>query len=98
MEKALNQGVVESYIHSNRKVGVLLELRCETDFVARTDEFKTLAHELCLQVAALNPKKSELMGQPWIKDAAKTIKDLITEYAEKLGENIVVKRFIRYEL
>ena len=96
-EKELTQGIIESYIHSNKRIGVLLELRCETDFVAKTDEFKNLAHELCLQIAAMNPKKSELLSQPWIKDESKKIKDLVSEYAGKLGEDVIIKRFIRYE-
>ncbi len=95
-EKELNQGIIESYIHSNKRIGVLVELRCETDFVAKTEEFKALAHELCLQVAAMNPKKSELLRQPWIKDESKRIKDLVDEYIVKLGESIIVKRFTRY--
>lgn len=143
-KKELKQGVIESYIHSNKKVGVLLDLRCETDFVAKTDEFKTLAHELCLQIAAMGalfikeedipeefligerkiyeeqlidsgkPKelinkiidgkikkyKEEisLLSQSWIKDDSKTIKDLIKNYTEKLGEDISIKRFVRYEI
>jgi len=96
-EKELNQGVIEAYIHQNKRIGVLVDLRCETDFVARTEEFKKLAHELCLQIAAMNPKKTSLMRQPWIRDETKTIKDLIDEYIAKLGENIIIKRFIRYE-
>ena len=97
-EKELTQGIIESYIHSNKRIGVLLELRCQTDFVAKTDEFKNLAHELCLQIAAMNPKKSELMSQPWIKDESKKMGDLLLEYKEKLGEDIIIKKFIRYEL
>lgn len=97
-EKELNQGVIEAYIHPNKKIGALVELRCETDFVARTEEFKKLAHELCLQIAAMNPKKTTFLRQPWIKDEAKTVKDLIEEYIAKLGENIIVKRFVRYEI
>jgi len=54
--KELNQGVIEAYIHQNKKIGAMVDLRCETDFVARTDEFKTLAHELCLQIAAMRPQ------------------------------------------
>ncbi len=96
-KKDLTQGIIESYIHSNKRIGVLLELRCETDFVAKTDEFRNLAHELCLQVAAMNPKKPELISQPWIKDESKKIKDLVQEYAEKLGEDVIIKRFIRYD-
>lgn len=96
--KKLTQGIIDSYIHANKRVGVLVDLRCETDFVAKTEEFKTLAHELCLQIAAMNPKKSELLESPWIKDESKKIGDLLSEYKEKLGEDIVVRRFIRYDI
>jgi elongation factor Ts len=97
-ERKAGQGVVASYIHPTQKVGVLLELNCETDFVARSSDFQVLAHELCLQIAALGDEKTPLLSQPWIKDEKRTIKDLIDEYIAKFGENIVVKRFVRYEL
>lgn len=97
-EKETNQGVIESYIHSNKRVGSMIELCCETDFVARNPEFQKLAHELALQVAAIDPEEIPLLQQPWIKDQTKTIKDLINEYIAKLGENIIIKRFTRYEL
>ena len=98
ISNGVNQGVIEAYIHPNKKIGVLVELRCETDFVARTEEFKTLAHELCLQIAAMNPKKTSLMSQPWIKDETKTVKELVDESISELRENITVKRFIRYQI
>jgi len=98
MPEELNQGIIEAYIHQNKKIGAMVELRCETDFVARTEEFKKLAHELCLQIAAMNPKKSGLLSQPWIRDETKTIKNLIDEYIARLGENIIIKRFIRFEI
>jgi elongation factor Ts len=91
------QGVIESYIHPNKKIGVLLELNCETDFVAKNQDFQRLAHELCLQIAALG-EEIPLLKQPWIRDESKTIKDLIEEYIAKLGENIAIKRFTRYEI
>lgn len=97
-EKEAKAGIVEGYIHPNKKIGVLIELHCETDFVSKSEDFQKLAHELCLQIAALEPKEKDLMEQPWIRDETKTIKDLIGEYVAKLGENIVVKRFIRYEI
>jgi elongation factor Ts len=113
-ERATSQGLVESYIHTAGRIGALVEVNCETDFVARTDEFKNLAHCLAMQVAAMDPKyisgkdvpKGEnvvtteacLMEQPYIKDPTKTIKDIITETIAKTGENIKVSRFIRYEL
>lgn len=94
-----SQGLIESYIHQNSRVGVLLELLCETDFVARTDEFKNLAHELCLQVASMNPKDSlVLLKQEYVRDPSKTVGDLIGEAIAKLGENIIVARFSRIEL
>ncbi len=92
------QGIVDSYIHPNKKVGVLLELSCETDFVAKSPDFQNLAHELCLQIAAFPEEDVPLEKQPWIKDEQKTIKDLIDEYIAKIGENIVVKRFVRYQI
>ena len=96
--KETNQGIIESYVHPNKKIGVLLELHCETDFVAKNPDFQKLAHELCLQVAAINPEEIPLFEQSWIRDETKTIKDLIQEYITKLGENINLKKFIRYEL
>lgn len=92
------QGIIESYIHPNKKVGVLLELNCETDFVGKSKDFQDLAHEICLQVAAMGGEDSNILGQAWIKDTSKTIKDLIDDFIGKVGENIVVKRFIRYDI
>ena len=97
--KETSQGVVESYVHAGGKVGVLVELRCETDFVARTDEFKHLAHEIALQIAAMNPKDvKELMDSAHIRDASKTITDLVKGTIAKVGENITVARFTRMQL
>jgi len=97
-EREAKQGIIDSYIHSGKKVGVMIELRCETDFVAKSDDFKNLSHELCLQIAAISPEEMPLFSQPWIKDQTKTIKDLIDGNVAKLGENIVLEKFIRYEL
>jgi elongation factor Ts len=139
-----SDGRVEAYVHLGSRIAVLLELNCETDFVARTDEFKTLAHDLALHIAfaapqylaredvpdevaereraiyraqALEEGKPEqivdrivegrmekfyqqacLIGQPFVKDEDKTIQDLIIEAIAKLGENIVLRRFVRYEV
>jgi elongation factor Ts len=92
-----NQGIIDCYVHPNKKIGVLLELNCETDFVAESPDFKNLAHEICLQVAGF-PDETPLLDQSWIKDPSKTIKDLISECVAKLRENIVVKRSVKYEL
>ncbi len=98
-ERETSQGLIESYIHQNGRVGVLLEMSCETDFVARTAEFKHLAHEVAMQVAAMNPKDVDtLLKQEYIRDGSKTIEQLVKETIAKLGENIVIKRFQRFAL
>lgn len=98
-DRVTEQGLVEAYIHANGKIGVLVELLCETDFVARTDEFKTLAKEISMQVAAMNPKNvEELLDQDYIRDGSKKIGDLVKETIAKLGENITLKRFSRLEI
>lgn len=98
-EREALQGMVDSYIHQNGRVGALVEVSCETDFVALTDEFKKLSHEICMQVAAMDPKNvPALLKQEYIKDNSKTIETLVKETIAKLGENIVVKRFQRFEI
>ncbi len=98
-DRETSQGLIESYIHQNGRVGALGEVLCETDFVARTDVFKNLVHEICMQTAAMNPKDvSALLKQDYIRDASKTIDSLIKETIAKLGENIVVKRLQRFEI
>jgi elongation factor Ts len=93
------QGLVESYVHQTGKVGVLVTLLCETDFVARTDEFKILAHEIAMQVAAMNPKDTKaLLTQDYIRDGSKKINDLVQEAIAKLGENIKIGDFQRSEI
>lgn len=98
-ERVTEQGLIESYIHQGGKVGVLVELLCETDFVARTDEFKNLAREVAMQVAAMNPKDVEaLLKQEYIRDNSQTVKDMVKGAIGKLGENISVKRFQRFTI
>lgn len=92
------EGIIDTYIHSGKKIGVMIELLCESDFVARSEDFQRLAHELCLQIAAILPEETPLLEQLWIKDQTETVKDLIDGYITKFGENITVKRFTRYEL
>ena len=97
-ERKTGAGLLETYVHNGR-IGVILELRCETDFVAKTDVFKTLAHDLSMHVASMNPENpEELLKQPFVKDESITISDLITQAIAKTGENIKVERFCRYEL
>ncbi|MGB9911006.1 MAG: translation elongation factor Ts [Microgenomates group bacterium] len=98
-ERETKQGIVEAYVHPDSRIASVVELTCETDFVARTDEFKKLAHELALQVAAMAPESvEELLKQPWIRDQKILVGDLIKETIAKVGENIVVKRIYRCEL
>ncbi len=112
--RTASQGLVECYVHAGGRVGAMIEVNCETDFVARTDEFKKLAHELAMQVAAMGPlyvskdklpegsdaKPEEvcLLAQPYIRDPARTVQDIVTETIARTGENIVVSRFIRFGL
>ena len=99
LNRETKQGSIETYIHPNSKTGVLLDIRCESDFVAKSPDFKKLAHEICLQIAAMSPEETvTLMSQSWIRDETKTIKDLIGEAVAKVGENIEIKRFTRYEI
>jgi len=106
-----NQGLVESYIHAGGRIGALVEVNCETDFVARTDDFRALVREIAMQVAAMNPTRVSadqpssdgqsdvpLLEQAYIRDPSKTIQELVHEGIAKLGENIVVRRFARFEL
>ena len=98
-DRETSQGLVETYVHQNGRVGSMIEILCETDFVARTDEFKNLVHEISMQVGAMNPKDvSALLKQEYIRDSSKTIDDLIKEAIAKLGENIVVKKLQRFEI
>ncbi len=143
-EREAREGIIASYIHHNQRVGVLVEVNCETDFVARTEEFQTLARDLALQIAmtapryvsveevpqeelerekaiylqaALNEGKPEgvaqkiaegrlkkyleevvLLEQPFVKDDKRTVKEVIQEAIAKIGENILVRRFCRFEL
>lgn len=98
-DRETHQGLVEAYIHNGGKVGSLIVLLCETDFVARTDEFKNLAREIGMQVAAMNPESVEaLLKQEYIRDSSHTIESLIKSVIGKLGENITLKEFKRFEI
>ena len=97
-ERKTGAGVLESFVHNGR-VGVLLELRTETDFVARSEPFQELAHEIVMQIAAMEPENAEaLLKQSYIKDESMDVEGLINSVIEKVGENIKVERFCRYEL
>ena len=91
-------GFIESYTHNGR-IGVLVDLRAETDFVVRSEPFKTLAKELALQISATNPENTEkLLEEPYIRDASKTVGDLVKETVAKVGENIKINAFARLEV
>ncbi len=97
-EREVKAGIVDAYSHGG-KVGVMVELLCETDFVARTPDFKNLAHELALQIASMNPSSvEELLSQEYIRDNSTTVDQLIKSVIGKLGENIQVGRFERIAL
>ncbi len=114
VERSTTQGIIEAYVHIGGRIGAMVEVNCETDFVARTDEFRELAHHLAMQVAALSPQfiSTEevpegadiepqvacLLLQPYIKDTDKTVRDIIIETIAKVGENIKINRFARFEL
>lgn len=98
-DRGTGEGAIASYVHQGAKIAVLLELACETDFVARTEEFKKLASELAMQVASEAAKDvNAFLKQEYIRDSSKTIKDLVAEVVAKTGEKIEVRRFVRYEL
>lgn len=98
-DRVTKAGIVDSYIHLNGKVGVLLEILCETDFVAKTDDFKKLSHEICLQIASMKPENAkELLKQEYIRDPKVTIENLVKQVIGKLGENISISRFERFQL
>jgi len=97
-ERVAGSGLIHTYVHNSR-VGVMLELNCETDFVARTEQFKELAHNLAMQIVSMNPADvTELLAQQYIKDPSLTIEALIKGVIAKLGENMKVGKFIRYEI
>lgn len=97
--RGAKEGIIDAYIHATKKLGAVVEILCETDFVARNMEFQTLAHDLAMQVAAARPGTiDELLSQPFIKDQNITVKELINQYIAKFGENIQVGRFEIFEI
>jgi elongation factor Ts len=107
-DRELAAGVVASYVHSSGTVGVILQLGCETDFVAKNEEFKSLAHDLAMHVCAMSPtsvnnedaagEDTSLMHQPFIKDPGMTVEQRIQGAVQKFGENTKVIRFTRYSI
>lgn len=98
-DRAVGSGRVYSYIHATGKVGAMIELACETDFVAKTDEFASLCKEIAMQVASMDAKDiEELLHQEYIRDSSKTIEDLLKALIAKTGENMKIVRFVRFSL
>tara|TARA_B100001142_G_C14071926_1_gene553903 strand:- start:145 stop:639 length:495 start_codon:yes stop_codon:yes gene_type:complete len=108
--RATENGIVESYIHTGGRIGSIVQLSCETDFVARTDDFTKCAKEVAMQVAAMNPKAISkdddnnlsddeiLESQAYIRDASKTVGEVVKELSAKVGENIVIMKIHRFEI
>lgn len=98
-DRETGEGLVHAYIHQNGKIGAMVQVLCETDFVARTDDFKNLVHAIAMQVAAMDPKDVEsLMQQEYIKDTSVTMEQLVKRTIGTLGENIIVKKIQRFEI
>ena len=98
-DREVKSGKVYCYTHNNGTAGAMVEVACETDFVANTDEFSALCKEIALQIVSMNPKDvEELMGMAYIRDASKTIDQLVKELVGKTGENIRVIRLARFKL
>ena len=109
-ERETKEGLVTAYVHPGRPLGALLELNCETDFVARTEDFTTLARDLAMHIAAMAPTRVSddepdsdddspaLLTQPWFRDGSLTVEQVIQAAVAKLGENIQVGRFSRFEI
>jgi elongation factor Ts len=92
-------GRIETYVHGEGRIGVMVEVNSETDFVAKNPEFASFVHDLTLQIASMNPQTTdELLTQPFIKDPSKTIEQMLHEMVGKIGENLQIRRFTRYEL
>lgn len=93
------QGQIFSYIHYGGKIGAMVEILCETDFVAETGEFQKIGHEVAMQICSMNPKNvKKLLSQEYIRDEKIKVSDLLNQTIAKLGENIVIKRFKRFEV
>lgn len=101
-DREINAGLVWSYVHGGEmggRIGVIVKVGCETDFVAKTEDFKTLCKEVSMQISAMNPKDViELLSQDYIRDGSKTIEGLVKETIAKLGENIQIAEFARFEI
>ncbi len=97
--RTLRSGVVDAYVHSDGRIGVLIEVQCETDFVARNPRFREFVHTLTLHIAAMNPADvTGLLNQEFVKDPSRRVSQVLDEAIGTFGENIAVKQFSRFEL
>lgn len=98
-DRVLGAGIISSYIHTGETVGVMLEFLCETDFVAKNPEFKSMARDIAMHIAAMSPADTgELLEQPFIKDAGQKISDIINSTTQKFGERVEVGHFVRFSI
>jgi elongation factor Ts len=98
-DRETKEGYVASYVHITGKIAALVEIMCETDFVARNEEFRAMAQNVAMQVASMNPESvDELLKQEFIKDGSTTIEEMVKGLSGKIGEKFVVTRFIRYQV
>jgi len=98
-DRAAKEGIIGAYVHSNKKIGVLVELACETDFVARNKDFQDFAHKLAMQIASMDPKDiKELLSQDWIFESGLSVENMLKELIHKTGENIQIKNFVRLQI
>ncbi|MEN8253795.1 MAG: translation elongation factor Ts [Patescibacteria group bacterium] len=98
-DRETKEGYIANYVHSNNRVGALVEILCETDFVARNDEFQTMARDIAMQVVSMNPESLEdLLAQDFIKDLSMKIEGYLKATSGKIGEKFVISRFVRYEV
>lgn len=98
-ERGTSAGVIDAYVHSDKSIGVIVEVRSETDFVAKNEGFQKFAHDVAMHIAAMNPSSVEdLLGQQFIKNQDVTIEEHLKETIQKFGENIEIAHFERLEL
>lgn len=98
-DRATSQGLIDTYIHGGGRIGAMVEVNCETDFVARNEDFKAFVHDIALQVASMNPENvEELLKQEFFKDPSKTIEAYLNETIARIGENMRINRISRFEL
>ena len=98
-DREAKEGVIATYVHQTNKLAAMVEFSCETDFVARNDEFKKLGQEIAMQVASMAPEDvADLLQQDYIRQPGRTIEELVKELSGKIGEKMEIKRFVRYSL